>query len=309
MEKIHRLLSWLNMPQALALFHDLTGAALSDEDLLQLCDAGECNAYIDCQGRKGELQEYWDQLPAPLPVTGRGRCKAKYPLQLADPARHGTHVFGTVWIENFPFENKGLSELDCTWWISHGDAPPVPVFKRADILALAAKMDGTSKQPSTAEVEDLRQQLDQERAKREAAEAEAEALRQAMDDDYNARCTAEREEEDKAAERWGEWLREQQKRDALQEQQAAELEQERTAREAAEKRAEIAEAEAKPSHLLTIAALLELLKAPAEHPRPQGMNQEAIKNAILAQFPWRGLSDRNLQTIFSAANKAKESVG
>ncbi|WP_313210485.1 hypothetical protein [Stutzerimonas nitrititolerans] len=68
---------------------------------------------------------------------------------------------------------------------------------------------------------------------------------------------------------------------------------------------ERAEAGAKPSHLLAIAALLELLKAPVERTRPQGMNQEAIKAAILEQFPLRGLSDRNLQDIFAAANKAK----
>lgn len=68
---------------------------------------------------------------------------------------------------------------------------------------------------------------------------------------------------------------------------------------------EQAEAKLKPSHLLAIGALLELLKAPVERLRPQGMNQEAIKAAILEKFPWRGLSDRNLQDIFSAANKAK----
>lgn len=62
----------------------------------------------------------------------------------------------------------------------------------------------------------------------------------------------------------------------------------------------------KPSHLLAVAALLELLKAPVEHTRPNGMNQSAIKSAILEKFPWRGLKDRNLDEIFAAANKAKE---
>jgi len=85
----------------------------------------------------------------------------------------------------------------------------------------------------------------------------------------------------------------------------SDLEHEKAMREAAEKRAELAEADAKNSHLLAIAALLELLKAPVEHTRPQGRNQEAIKDEILRKFPWRGLSDRNLQTIFAEANKAK----
>lgn len=64
--------------------------------------------------------------------------------------------------------------------------------------------------------------------------------------------------------------------------------------------------EPKPSHLLVIAALLELLKAPTKQSRPQGQNQEAIKTAILEQFPWRGLGARNLESTFAAANKAKK---
>lgn len=64
-----------------------------------------------------------------------------------------------------------------------------------------------------------------------------------------------------------------------------------------------------PSFRLAVAALLELLKLPVERPRPQGWNQETIKAVILEQFPWRGLSDRSLQKIFAAANKAKIDAG
>lgn len=76
-------------------------------------------------------------------------------------------------------------------------------------------------------------------------------------------------------------------------------------RDALREKCETTEAEAKPSHLLAIAALLELLKAPVEFPRPQGMNQAAIESAILEKFPWPGLGERNLEKIFAAANKAK----
>lgn len=58
------------------------------------------------------------------------------------------------------------------------------------------------------------------------------------------------------------------------------------------------------SHLLLIAELLEMQKAPVKHPRPNGKNQEAIKNEILEGSPPRGLSASNLEKIFSAANKA-----
>lgn len=84
------------------------------------------------------------------------------------------------------------------------------------------------------------------------------------------------------------------------------LEQERVAKEAAEKRAESALAEAKPSHLLTIAVLLELLERPIPYPRSHRIKQDAIKNSIQNEFSWRGLSKRNLDDIFSSANKARK---
>jgi hypothetical protein len=68
------------------------------------------------------------------------------------------------------------------------------------------------------------------------------------------------------------------------------------------------EDEPKPSHLLTIAALLELLKEPVENPRLSGLNQDGIKGEILTKFKWRGLSKRNLESIFAAANKAKKAA-
>ncbi|MDG9926548.1 MULTISPECIES: hypothetical protein [unclassified Pseudomonas] len=63
-----------------------------------------------------------------------------------------------------------------------------------------------------------------------------------------------------------------------------------------------AQEEAKPSHLLLIAALLELLKAP----RQTGQNQEGIKSQLLERFNWPGLKKRTLEKIFAAANKAAE---
>lgn len=62
--------------------------------------------------------------------------------------------------------------------------------------------------------------------------------------------------------------------------------------------------EGKPSYALAIAALTELLKTPVQHPRPNGLNQAAIKAAILERFKWRGLKERNLDKIFAEANRA-----
>ena len=60
----------------------------------------------------------------------------------------------------------------------------------------------------------------------------------------------------------------------------------------------------KPSHFLAIAALLDLLKEPVKHARPNGLKQAAIIESILERVESRGLSKRTLEDIFSAANKA-----
>jgi len=58
----------------------------------------------------------------------------------------------------------------------------------------------------------------------------------------------------------------------------------------------------RPAHLLLIAALMELLKTP----RKSAINQEGVKTQLLEKFSWRGLSKRNLEKIFAAANRAAE---
>ncbi|BDX17202.1 hypothetical protein MFKK_00120 [Halopseudomonas aestusnigri] len=58
----------------------------------------------------------------------------------------------------------------------------------------------------------------------------------------------------------------------------------------------------KPSQLLLIAALLELLK----QPRTTASNQEAVKTSILEQFNWRGLSKRSLEKMLADANRAAD---
>lgn len=69
-------------------------------------------------------------------------------------------------------------------------------------------------------------------------------------------------------------------------------------------RQETAHNTSKRSHFLATAALIKLLESPIDRLRPQGMKQSAIKSAILERFYFRGLKERNLDEIFSAANKA-----
>lgn len=60
-----------------------------------------------------------------------------------------------------------------------------------------------------------------------------------------------------------------------------------------------------PSYRLAVAAMLELISEPPQ----SGRNQSGVISEILARYPnRRGLSKRNLEAIFSAANKAAKEI-
>lgn len=274
MEKAYRLLPWLDMAQAVDYLEYLTKTPITDPLFIQLCEAGECAVYLDCMGLDGESPvDAGEGLPAYEPVLGRGHCKVT--TLYFSRYRLAQTVIGPAL---FLFDD--IIRSDREWIIRSNRELLSPIFKAAEIEALAAKMNEAPEHPSTAEIEDLRQQLEEEKAKRKA---EREFWRQ---QDQHRRAVEEHlTEQLNRAESVIEYARE----------CAAQAEAETKA----------AEADPKPSHLLAIAVLLELLKAPVEFPRPRGMNQAAIKSAILEKFPWPGLSERNLEMIFAAANKAK----
>lgn len=219
MEKLLKLLPWLNVSQALKLLEKRTDTPVSSHDLLQLCDFGHCSVYLDCHGWKGEIAiDIGEEVPMYQPVTGRGFCLVEYPLQLADDSRHGIHVIGPALV----VATRKVIE-DCAWWVPECGTSLRPVFNLADIEALAAKMNGENEQPSdrAAEAEDLRTQWEQERLaemleRRKEADDEArdraysiaittdERLRAALEQEQVARKAAEAEakEAKSEAEHW-----------------------------------------------------------------------------------------------------------
>lgn len=238
MEKVYRLLDFLDANQAVDWLQRITKCQLSGGDLIRLCNSGHCNIYVDCSGveikEKGEARRELCSKDAKVCSHVEWSCSMEGDIYLSGKF--------TVESKSYYWESSKSLLPDVDFTTSYAIRGRItPRFKPNEIEALAAKIAGESPYIANAvnsELEDLRQQLEQERAAREAAEQ--------------------------------------------------------------------AQVNTKPSHLLAIAALLDLLKAPVDRPRPQGMNQEAVKAAILEQFPWRGLSDRNLQEIFARANEAKE---
>lgn len=55
MEKLYRLLPWLDSVQAVDYLRSLTNTELKERDLIALCDTPHCNAYINCDGIKTSI--------------------------------------------------------------------------------------------------------------------------------------------------------------------------------------------------------------------------------------------------------------
>lgn len=317
MEKVYRLLDWLTVENALDWLRTLTDTPISGGDLWRLTLSKQCDAYIQALGLPGH---HLNDDGHEVAVIGRGfhLVVGSETLRKADkkngiPEKRRLCLEG-YWYEPFPDNIEVAIRDGYGYWeaVTESEEGYPLYFKCADIEGLATKMNGVSTR--AAEVEFLRQELEQERAARhkaelraEQAEAEAVDLRQQLG---NAKTAYEalRRENRALHNGWDAAQVESTRKGKELAAVTAELERLRLGQDRAVQQGAEAEQDAtvaKPSHLLAIAALVELLKSPVDRPRPQGLNQEAIKAAILEGFPWRGLSDRNLQTIFAAANRAK----
>lgn len=321
MDKVYRLLDWLTISQAVDWLQDLTMTQVSELNLLQLCDSGQCAAYVKASGIEGLSADFDYSVE-----HGLGMQKVLNPLKLlhcGDYVESSLDMFGLVRAREEPKAPPSsndrlgpLLEVELEWCASVNLRTLTAFFKGTEIQALAGKMNGAQEQ-RTDENESLRQQLEIESAARQAAEdrlARAHADFSVLSQEL-ARAQAANESLSKMHGETTDQLHSVQDQFAQNSMQTAvaraamarigeELEIESAKRKAAEAREAQLKAEAKPGVLLTVSALLKLLESPVERARPQGMNQAAIKDAILERFTVRGLKQRNLDEIFAAANKA-----
>lgn len=193
MEKVYPLLNWLEMGQALDWLQGLTESHVTPHELLSLCDAKHCTVYVDiCKPVKGTDEETWL-----LEVTGCGIQQVRNPMALADSGelKDGRlELLGRVTWK----DEKGTYITEPIEW----DASVVmfdifPIFKPADIRALAYKMNGAVNQPTAADIEDLRDQLKKACDAKENAwhltdkyKAELEVLRVTAEQDRSSRESA-----------------------------------------------------------------------------------------------------------------------
>lgn len=289
MEKVYPLMQWLSTEEAVDWLQKLTSSRLGVFDLINLCDSGHCDIYVDLMLEKLTNTE----TGMDVELCGEGKIVG------ALSCTHET--------TGAPLLTSGQFTVECDAYgvQSSKDAEPEfiygkkfyisgkrhPLFKPTEIQALADKMNLVSGKPvaSTTEQEVLRQQLERERSARIAAEAKVAQLQEHRRIDANI---AETSNEFMVCAR-------------------RDLEQACAAKEAAETellklRNAVHAAKEKPSYRLAVAALLELMS----EPNRTGKNQSGVQSEILQRFKnWRGLSQRNLDEIFSEANKAAKDAG
>lgn len=183
METIYQRLLWLDIGQAIAYLKTLTTAPVTERLLLQLCELGDCTAYIDATGLEGIA--LCNELTR---VSGWRHQEIISPSFFETGGEEGLaprFVKGSYSLR--PLPGQGEEDGFGLWEI--GMYPPeAPIakallrFKPADIQALAVKTNKATEpySSSASELESLLQQLEDERNRREAAEIEAAALRQQL---------------------------------------------------------------------------------------------------------------------------------
>ncbi len=205
MIKMYKSLKWLDLEQALDYLTALTEMPVTKYNLLQFCEQGLCQAYVDINMVPGIVENYFEG-----PDIAIGTHRVLNPMA-AFNSDNGTQLLET--------EGSIESDFQATWRGKFAsDEMRAPIFKSDKILELAVKLNADPVTPKSGSYED----------------------------------------------------------------------------------------EPKPSHLLTIAALLELLKEPVQQPRTNGRTQDAIIVSIEEKFKVRGLGKRQLEGLFADANKAME---
>lgn len=157
MDKIYKLLPWLNSSQAVDWLCRLTGTQMTEELLICLCGAGHARIYIDVGGAcLGVDDEDWSS-----EIVASGKQMVVDPSALAKPDADHSHILLRGEVLNLSDEKKDhRKDVD---WFPHRLNSIFLCFRQADILALADKVNADE----TAQKADLIAQVERYRKDRE----------------------------------------------------------------------------------------------------------------------------------------------
>lgn len=192
-EKIYPLLNWLDISQAVDWLQGLTESAVTQHDLINLCAAKQCAAYVDLkQSVNGTDEETWWQ-----DVSGCGIQEVKTPMALADAGMLTDSRLVLLGEVTWTNDKGAFCREKVEWAASVLMIDVFPIFRPADIQILANKMNGVIDQPTAADVEELREQLKKATEAKENAwyltdkyKVELETLRETAEQDRSSREAA-----------------------------------------------------------------------------------------------------------------------
>lgn len=188
MDKVYPHIQWLEIDQAIDYLHDLAGQAVSNRELLQLCESGECHAFVDIDCLTAKDAHTLES------VTAKGIHLVSNPLQ----------QFGYEWRpdkmwtagDTYNATNQVLIIDDIQPWIRG------PLFRNTEIQELADKLNSVIEHPTAADLEELEQQLAKAIQAKENAwhltdkyKEELERLRHSSEQDRSSREEALRKAE------------------------------------------------------------------------------------------------------------------
>lgn len=256
---------WFNASNAADYIGLLTEQNFTVSDLKKLCVAGHCNAYIHCIGKEGieiglshkicaaDVQKVANPEHLQCTTVEYSNDAPQQKLIIAQPIIISGLVCASSYRGNAPY-----TEYNTTWKLTGETTTYTATFKFSELEALANNDDFM------------------------------ESLLPSASDIHTKRLTTYEVEDATTNTNFN-----------LIEELQQQLEQERTARIAAEQQSKLTESNTKPSHLLAIAGMLELL-LDGNRPRyQQGTIAEVIEGK-----GWRGASASSLTKLFAEAKAA-----
>lgn len=134
MEKIYKLLPWLNAKQAVDWLSRLTETEMSEELLISLCEAGHAAVFVDVGACcRGTNYETWTG-----EVCASGKQMVIDPSVLNGPVSHQATM--TLRGEVLETEGGTVEKVTIDWFPSNLQTI-ILCFKQADVLALADKIN------------------------------------------------------------------------------------------------------------------------------------------------------------------------
>lgn len=206
MDKIYRLLPWLDSKEALDFLHALTDTKVTNKHLIELCFAGHCAIYADFQHIHGQDRSTGEVL------TGAGIGRITTTTSYYEHFTHKAlyidgkcNAISSVWVETVINDFVLLEDNECVFYFDDCEKSRPLLFKPTDIQALANKINGLSEIPTvnTVDTHALYQQIEEERTAREATEADLKTLQEQLDKaqavadaNYDARKETQAENEE-----------------------------------------------------------------------------------------------------------------